>query len=154
MANPTSAAALQEVAAAHQTFAETLRKPLLQAESALSQVEANLASQDGQAVAKPAVLPTKAVSYGSPVNNEAQRSSLPPSYSSPVNNEARHSSPPASYRSLANNSASAASDLIISEASKSPPKSPKSQSGPITGRRLSQACHARGSKFDNFTRYN
>ena len=64
MANPDAAAALQEVAAAIHALADTLREPLLQAASALNQVEATLASLDGRAVAGLAASPA-----GSAANN-------------------------------------------------------------------------------------
>ena len=178
MADPKSASALREVPAAISALADTLQEPLLAATSALSQAEATLASLDFQVVTGQAVLPTKAealpaVSSRSPVGDDSRRSPLPVSMdqsatlsgldrSAPsslvppleVSSEVREV--PCSHAPLITkeDNLSVMSRSSSSSKSSSPPNSPKSPSGQTTGRRLSQALCARGSKFDKIYRIN
>lgn len=177
MADPASASALREVAAAIRALANTLREPLLAATSALSQAEATLASLDVQVVNGQAVLPTEAeafpaVSSRSPVGNNSRRSPLPASMdqsatlsgldrSAPsslvppleVSSEVPRSHAPTVTKEDNLDNLSIMSRSSLSSKSLSHPNSPNSPSGQTTGRRLSQAC-ARGSKFDKITRIN
>ena len=175
MADPKSASALREVPAAIRALADTLQEPLLAATSALSQAEATLASLDFQVVTGQAVLPTKAealpaVSSRSPVGDDSRRSPLPVSMdqsatlsgldrsapSSLVPPLEVSSEVPCSHAPLITkeDNLSVMSRSSSSSKSSCPPNSPKSPSGQTTGRRLSQALCARGSKFDKIYRIN
>ena len=155
MADPVSAAALREVAAAIRALADTLQEPLLQAASALSQVEATLASLDGQAVATPAALPADAAalpaevprqfppaSVISPLNDEVPRQSPQASVGSPLNDEVPRQSP-----SHDEGPCFQSTDAEVQSPLQRMARSPESPQGPTTGRRLSQAAYARHSKF-------